>query len=69
MCQCQIAPLLCSCIGGNLKRNFETAFKREVKTWLVTSLLRGGKSCIYRITIPNLSEEEMQKLERASVKE
>lgn len=65
-CQCQIAPLLCSCTEGNLKRNFETAFKREVKTKLVTSLLRGGKSCIYRITIPNLTEEEMQKLEEAS---
>ncbi len=42
---------ICCCTSGMLKRIFKRALGRDVKAEIVRSVVRDGKSCIYRITL------------------
>lgn len=57
-CNYDISPTMCYCTEGMLKRIFEKALHRNVDTTMITSILRGGKSCVYKIIIDGLSESE-----------
>lgn len=58
-CNFNISPSMCYCTEGMLKRIFETALNRTVTTTMVTSVLRGGRSCVYKIVIENLTNSEI----------
>jgi hypothetical protein len=44
--------LMCNCSEGFAERMFSTVFGHPVKTEVVSSILRGYESCIYKITFP-----------------
>ena len=53
-----ISSMMCHCTEGMLKIIFEVGLKRPVKIEMVSSIVRGGKSCVYKVMIDGLSEEE-----------
>lgn len=63
-CDGDISASMCCCTEGMLRQIFEKMFKRRVDTKLVTSVLRGGKSCVYEIYIDGLTADEAAFLSR-----
>lgn len=45
----KVSPVICHCSEGFAKRMFEKVIGSEVKTEVISSILRGDKNCIYRI--------------------
>lgn len=50
-CKGKVSAYMCCCTEGELKRIFETAYGGKVKTEVLSSILRGDKRCVYRITL------------------
>lgn len=66
-CGGDISLSMCSCTEGMLNRIFEKAFNKKIHTTLITSVLRGGKSCVYEVRIDDLNESEVAYLSHLQV--
>lgn len=53
-----ISSMMCHCTEGMLKTIFEVGMKKPVHTEMVTSIIRGGKSCVYKVVMDGLTEYE-----------
>lgn len=50
-CKGKMATSLCTCTETELERIFTRAYGGEVKAEVIEAILRGHKSCVYRITL------------------
>ena len=55
-----ISDMMCHCTEGMLKTIFEVGLKKTVRTEMVTSIVRGGKSCVYKVWLDGLTEQEKE---------
>ena len=63
----KISPMMCHCTEGMLRRIFEVGLKRKVETEIVSSIIRGGKTCSYKIRILDLSDDEKKLFKKLCV--
>lgn len=56
---------MCYCTEGMLKTIFEAGLKKNVRTEMVTSIVRGGASCVYKVWLDGLSDHEKDIFEEA----
>lgn len=47
----KISPMLCHCSEGFAKLMFSKVLGREVSAEVISSIMRGDRSCVYRITL------------------
>jgi len=45
------SPMLCKCSAGNLQRNFEASLGIPVQVKLISSILGGGKECVFEVLL------------------
>ncbi|MDO5422455.1 MAG: hypothetical protein Q4F41_01865 [Eubacteriales bacterium] len=61
-----ISGMICYCTEGMIKTIFEVGLKRKVHTETACSIVRDGKSCVYKVYLENLTEDEKNAFAEAS---
>jgi predicted ArsR family transcriptional regulator len=47
----KVSPVLCNCSANMTQKMISKITGKEVTSWVVTSILRGDKSCVYEIKL------------------